>query len=321
MNGAADSAQGWHTPVPEAHPAAALLSAAAVRRHCGEVFAQVAAGNSAHFIWHGERLPEAARGVAALTRERYPHLNIPYHSRWRHFSAGGIDRWAMLARRYRLEGDEAVRSMIDLTITSALLDAGAGNSWRYADREFGATLGRSEGLAAASIALFAAGVLSDRGDQPLRADAAALMRVREGHIVKFFQVDHIANPLTGVEGRAQLMRNLGVVAAATPAVFGQPARIGNLFDYLLGHSTNHTLPATFILDTLLRALAPLWPDREVLDGVPLGDCWRHPAATGGRVPFHKLTQWLTYSLLDPLEVAGIAVTGLDELTGLPEYRN
>jgi hypothetical protein len=39
------------------------------------------------------------------------------------------------------------------------------------------------------------------------------------------------------------------------------------------------------------------------------------------VPFHKLSQWLTYSLLEPFEWAGVRVTGLDALTGLPEYRN
>ncbi|MCZ3114793.1 URC4/urg3 family protein, partial [Acinetobacter baumannii] len=47
----------------------------------------------------------------------------------------------------------------------------------------------------------------------------------------------------------------------------------------------------------------------------------HPASPDGLVPFHKLTQWLTYSLLEPLEDGGLTVTGLDALTGLPEYRN
>jgi hypothetical protein len=60
--------------------------------------------------------------------------------------------------------------------------------------------------------------------------------------------------------------------------------------------------------------------------VPLGDCWRHPAVRGeglsdGWVPFHKLSQWLTYSLLEPFAWAGVKVRGLDKLTGLPEYRN
>ena len=39
------------------------------------------------------------------------------------------------------------------------------------------------------------------------------------------------------------------------------------------------------------------------------------------MPFHKLSQWLTYSLLEPLQWAGVRVDGLDALTGLPEYRN
>ena len=60
--------------------------------------------------------------------------------------------------------------------------------------------------------------------------------------------------------------------------------------------------------------------------MPLGDCWRHAAVRGegptdGWMPFHKLSQWLTYSLLEPFEWAGVQVQGLDALTGLPEYRN
>jgi hypothetical protein len=81
------------------------------------------------------------------------------------------------------------------------------------------------------------------------------------------------------------------------------------------------IEAAEILATLLRVLGPMWPGRIVLEGLPLGDCWRHPAAVGGLVPFHKLTQWLTYSLLEPLADAGLTVTGLERLTGLPEYRN
>jgi hypothetical protein len=41
----------------------------------------------------------------------------------------------------------------------------------------------------------------------------------------------------------------------------------------------------------------------------------------GLVPFHKLSQWLTYSLIEVFEDAGVAVAGIEALTGLPEYRN
>ena len=63
-----------------------------------------------------------------------------------------------------------------------------------------------------------------------------------------------------------------------------------------------------------------------LGGVNLGDVWPHPQLpeTGpgsNLVPFHKLSQWLTYSLLEPLQDLELAITDLDQLTGLAEYRN
>ncbi|HUC73578.1 MAG TPA: DUF1688 family protein, partial [Stellaceae bacterium] len=76
----------------DAAKAAALLSAAAVRERCGIVFAAAERGETRHFRIDLERLGEAARRVAAITRRRYPDLAVPYHSRWRHFSVGGIDR-------------------------------------------------------------------------------------------------------------------------------------------------------------------------------------------------------------------------------------
>jgi hypothetical protein len=60
--------------------------------------------------------------------------------------------------------------------------------------------------------------------------------------------------------------------------------------------------------------------------VPLGDCWQHSAlvtadATSGLIPLHKLSQWLSYSLIEPLQAAGLVVADIDGLTGLAEYRN
>ena len=315
---------GWHTPVPESHPAARLLSASAVREHCEEIFAHVKAGNSPHFVWHAEKLSATAAYVADVIRERYPNLKVPYHSRWRHFEAGGVDRWTRVAVDHGLMCEnkkiEHVKARIDLVIPSVLLDAGAGADWRYRDAATGQTLNRSEGLGVASLALFESGALSDDPSQPLRSDAAALARIQPQQIADAFQVNK-NNPLIGLDGRAALLARLGVIAAATPAVFGTPARLGNLADYLLTHSHDKKIEAAFILNTLLRALGPMWPERMTLETIPLGDCWPHPVASGGRVPFHKLTQWLTYSMLEPLQEAGFIVTGVDALTALPEYRN
>src|SRR5438094_9685565 len=77
-----------------------------------------------------------------------------------------------------------------------------------------------------------------------------------------------------------------------------------------------------MLRLLLHALGPIWPGRLSLDGVPLGDCGHHGAVPGdGIVPFHKLSQWLVYSLIEPLAEAAFTIAGIDGLTGLAEYRN
>jgi hypothetical protein len=260
--------------------------------------------------------------VAQTIHANYPDLDVPYHSRWRHFEAGGVDRWQALRAALPDEDPlERARVAVDLVIPSVLLDAGAGPHWRYRDDAGGqTTLARSEGLAVASLALFASGALSAVAGRPLRSDAAALAALPLARVAEIFQVGP-DNPLVGLEGRAALVRRLGEVAAATPAVFGAPARLGNLVDHLLARADGGAIEAETVLGTLLRALGPVWPGRLRLDGVPLGDCWHHPALGDGLLPFHKLTQWLTYSLLEPLEAAGLRVCGLERLTGLPEYRN
>ena len=323
-----EPAAAWHTPVPDSHPASCLLTAAAVRARCALIMTAAERGQTRHLAWHPEQLDATAAYVADTIRRRYPDLDVPYHSRWRHFEAAGVDRWAGLAATLPADRAERARTRIDLAMTSVLLDAGAGPAWRYADAATGKTLARSEGLGVASLRLFAAGAFSSRREAPCEADAQALGNLDTATLAKGFQVA-ADNPLVGLDGRAALLRRLGTVAAATPAVFGTPARLGHLYDYLVAHAPKGAITAGFLLTTLLRALGPVWPPRQVLDGVALGDCWRHPAAraanpadrTDGFVPFHKLTQWLAYSLLEPIEEAGLTVTGLDELTGLPEYRN
>src|ERR1041385_6074961 len=93
-----------------------LLTARAVRERCAEVAGEAIAGRSAYFRWHGERLPAVADYVVDVIRERYPDLRVPFHSRWRHFEVGGIDRWGKLADRRGLRGIERAKAAIDLVI-------------------------------------------------------------------------------------------------------------------------------------------------------------------------------------------------------------
>jgi hypothetical protein len=295
---------------------ATLLTPEAVRQRAHAMLALARAGRLEGFTLHEDALPAVADAVAAEVRANYPHLAVPYHARWRHFSAGGRDRWgAVLAVPDFADAAARARAAFDVAIVSVLLDAGAGMAWRYREAD-GTVLARSEGLAVASLNMLAAGrFANDR--RSLRADAAALSAVDAATLAEGFQVTP-HNPLVGLEGRAALLRRLGAVVAAAPKIFARAdmPRPGGLFDLL---AAERSVAARDILIALLRHLGPIWPGRETLHGVNLGDCWRHPALD--LVPFHKLSQWLAYSLIEPLEQAGMGVTGIDALTGLPEYRN
>lgn len=304
-----------------------LRTPEAIRRRCGGVLAAAEADRLDHFAYREERLRPAARYVAETVRGGYPDLVVPYHSRWRHFSVHGVDRWAGLASVLDGQGQaEVARAAIDLAVTSVLLDAGAGPAWRYREAETGAELARSEGLAVASFHLFRSGAFSDDAAERLRADADALERIDGETLAAAFQVT-ADNPLVGLDGRAGLLRRLGAALRAEPDLFGtERARPGNVLDHLAGRARGGELPAPEILAAVLRGFASIWPGRISLGGVNLGDIWRHPAirtddASNGLVPFHKLSQWLAYSLVEPLEWAGLRVTDLDGLTGLAEYRN
>ena len=320
-----------------------LRTPATIRARCAAITAAVAAGHSAHFTLERARLAETAQRVAQLTRERYPDLRIPYHSRWRHFEAGGVDRKGELDARLAGRSQVAVaRSRIDLTLVSVLLDAGAGPQWRYEETLPGApprTYTRSEGLAVASFRAFMAGHFSSQPGDPYRVDAAALLALDARALADVFQVgEH--NPLLGLAGRVDLMRRLGEALRAQPQAFTAAGQPGHLFDALTHHrhaprlnhhqptpSTHqHHVSAARVLGALLEAFSAIWPSGQQLNGVAVGDVWPHEHAGGtgasaGRVPFHKLSQWLAYSLLEPFEWAGVTVTQLDDLTGLPEYRN
>jgi hypothetical protein len=312
----------------ETSAALSLLNAKAVRERAQRMLAIGLDDRLPNFRIHLERMDSAVDLVLQTTRKAYPSFEVPFHSRWRHFVMNGDNRWADIADRTRWP-DRAVRARaeFDLAIVSVFLDAGAGPSWRYHDPKTGSAIGRSEGLGLASLAMFAAGAFSTDPRDPLRADAEVLANLSVADLERGLQVSDL-NPLVGLEGRVDLLRRLGALVASKPDVFGSSdrPRPGGLFDRLAIEADGLQLPAPAILSKLLQELGPIWPSRLTLGGIALGDCWKHPAlttmdATSGLMPLHKLSQWLAYSLIEPLQTAGIRVTDIDGLTGLAEYRN
>ena len=351
-----------------------------IRARCAAITQAVSDERSGWFRIDRSRLPDAAARVVAVMRRRFPDGQVPLHSRWRHFEAGGVDRKAELdAALAPLNASDRARAQFDLTVISVLLDAGAGPQWSYLERSralpsaalpaervsrddllsmldqagSGAVsqaavppppppaspaqpadsqrFTRSEGLGVASFRAFMGGAFSSDRAQPCRVDAAALRQVDLAVLRAIFQSSP-SNPLVGLEGRAGLLVRLGDALAFEAARDGLAPRPSLLFDRITAGGTRTQVAAADVLLHVLQALGPIWTSGSTVMGVRAGDVWEHRWAgvstgdgedtvTRGWVPFHKLSQWLSYSLLEPLQWAGVTVTGLDALTGLPEYRN
>lgn len=246
---------------------------------------------------------------------------------------------------------ERTRKLIDLFLVSALLDAGAGVKWQYKSKESGRVYRRSEGLAVAVLESFKAGLFSSDPNEPCQVDSIGLGKLTVGSMAKALQVtEH--NPIEGLEGRTSLLLRLAGALKKNLDIFGVDARPGNMLgwysdfgiirdnlltvltDYLLSHPSTQAssvpvVPLPVLWDILMEGLAPIWPVKTKVDGISVGDAWpclsmpvdsANPC--GNIVPFHKLTQWLCYSLMVPMtKLMHIHFAGVELLTGLPEYRN
>jgi hypothetical protein len=307
----------------EAAAVAYLRTPLAIRARCETILEVGLADELEHFTIALDAMPAVIDKVVEVMLAADPELRIPFHGRIDQLRTGGVDRVAIFdARLAKLPADERARIWADLITVSVLLDAGAGDTWRYREHATGVVVGRSEGLAVASLHAFTAGLFSSDPAYPLRVDATALRTLDPHALAEAFQAT-VANPIIGIDGRIGLVRELGTAMAAAPTQFvgGRP---GGLVDHL--RTTGDTVSAPDLLAVLLEGLASIWPVHLELGGASLGDVWRHGAAGGtgpsaGLVPFHQLTQWLAYSLFEPLERAGITISQPGALTALAEYRN
>ncbi len=232
--------------------------------------------------------------------------------------------WQHLIEEYGLHQIDPIalcRTAIDLVFVSVLLDAGAGSEWSYTEPVSGITLTRSEGLAAASLHFFfdQLAVRNDSGGFSISSEN--LKRVRKQDFSEAFQ-SRTDNLLLGIDGRVSLLNRLGALLDKSESL----QRPNDFLYFLADESLNHEIDATEILNGLLMNFNSIWPNGLWVGDSCYGDAGFHPLVesiddVGKIVPFHKLSQWLSYSIVEPLERAGVTITNLDGLTGLPEYRN
>ncbi|KAH9474885.1 Uracil catabolism protein 4 [Psilocybe cubensis] len=329
------------TEIPASQTAIYLRTLPAIRERCGRIHALAQEGKLEYFEYHPEKEVEVARFCVQLMKRDYGdnYASINPHGRWRHLDSGAerikplIEKWAAHSTN-TADIKEQARRTIDLFVVSVLLDAGAGNAWSYKESSTGLTFSRSEGLGVASVHMFESGIFSSDPEQPYKVDAIGLEKVTAENTAAAMQVS-VSNPMVGIEGRASLLVNLGKALKSSPEFFGADGRPGNIIDFLEKESKLdgeiRVVPIAALWQALVDGLNPIWPSRISLAGVSLGDVWPCPSLKASianpqegddLVPFHKLTMWLTYSLVEVLEkILKWHLSGLEDMTGLPEYRN
>lgn len=311
-----------------------LRTLEAVRTRCGAIFDLAKAGKTKHFKLDLAKMPATVKYVLDVTKKNYPTLEVPYHSRWRHFHQGDLDE---MVEAWQCDKVERVRRLVDLATVSVLLDAGAGSAWKYMDSH-GTEQCRSEGLAIASMDMFRDGLFSSDVAIPTRVNAHGLKQLTFNRFQKGFQVND-KNTLLGDKGRFDLLNRLADVMMAHPQFFGKELkRPGHMVDYVLENAKDGKVSLRVLWKCVIEGLEDIWPTSTSgvscmnlnpagFAGQKKGDMWVYSPlkqigqAGSDMVPFHKLSQWLTYSLLEPFEQLDIKFDDLELMTGLPEYRN
>ncbi|PWY83603.1 DUF1688 domain protein [Aspergillus heteromorphus CBS 117.55] len=322
-----------------------LLGLEAVRARSRTVLHLAEQGKLHHYDYHPERLDATVEYVVSIIQatpksatSARPLRPNPPHGRWQHFEVGDEPRIQQLLSKWDAVGyddTEKVRSLLDLFFVSVLLDAGAGDTWSFREPGTGKVYTRSEGIAVASLYMFLEGEFAKTGEE--RRDVVhgeALRTLGVDVLRRGFQVDDDKNPLVGAGARVEILQRLGESLMNLPDVFGADGRPGRIADHLLATSDENLDYAT-LWAVLQRTLIPIWPsDRTKVHGHPVGDAWPLSSlaeatttsspdpSTANIQPFHKLTQWLAYSLKVPFERLLSKKWKNAELgTGLPEYRN
>jgi hypothetical protein len=306
----------------------ALRQPETIRKKAKLLFELVLENKSDYLSLDLTQLEACSALIISLIKQDYPQGDIPFHSRFRHFETAGIDRIEALKSHpsYPKNKTERGRILFEIVIISVLLDAGAGPHWQYKESKKNLHLTRSEGLAIASLDMYLSGLFSDASN-PFSVNASKLKALSTNELAHGFQITD-ANPLLGLKGRAYLLQTLSLIIDNHPEIFGEEKRLGLFYDYIVKETQNQKgdIDAGLILSSILNIFSPIWPGRIEIDSLNMGDVWRYendksPDTKSILIPFHKLSQWLTYSLLEPLQWAGFTIKGLDSLTGLAEYRN
>jgi len=293
-----------------------------IRKQCKRIYELAKQKKTKHFRVVPEKFKVAVSTLVKTIKDRFPDLKVPIHSRFRHFIPEDMESLELSFSH--LDKYEKVRRMIDLATVSVIIDAGAGPKWKYTTPT-GDQLTRSEGIAAASFQMFCSGLFSSDTAIKTRVNSLGLKALSVRDLSLGFQYSK-TNVITGLEGRTGLLRRLGQALEESPQFFGHEVfRPGNVLDYVLRNVKDGKISITVLWKAIIQGFESIWPNH--VSGIQRGDVWtynllyKEGEVGSDLVPFHKLSQWLILSWLEPLQTLEFEITDLDQLTCLAEYRN
>ncbi|KAI3652503.1 hypothetical protein MP228_001928 [Amoeboaphelidium protococcarum] len=309
-----------------------LKSLDSVRQQSQKVLECGLKGNLKYFNVDMSQLSLVVDYVDQIIKRDYKSVkDIPMHARWRHYKVGGVDYLQPVLDAWTQAGvdrSEQTRRLLDLFTVSVLLDAGAGNQWKFKTSS-GQEIGRSEGLALAALQMFTDGLFSGCPQkQPFQADSVGLEALTVQQLSAGLQVGD-GNQILGLEGRCKLLNSLGAVLKSKK--FFQTgdqqslSRPGCIYDYLSSLSGgSNQVDIDDVWTIAIDGFGDIWPRVATFIGESyLGDVWFNESIQD-YVSFHKLSQWLIYSLIEPLvdsRFGQLRITNATKMTGLAEYRN
>jgi hypothetical protein len=208
-----------------------LLSLRAIRERAQLVWRAAEAGELAHFNVHRDKLEDVADFVVSVIKRDFgpdKYDTIPPHGRWQHFEVGKVPRVQKIIDAWSsagIDNVEITRRLVDLFFVSVLLDAGAGDVWRYVEPGTDHKYERSEGIAVASLDMFKSQAFTD-SDFP-SVNGNGLKNMTTEKLATGFQVSD-TNAMLGIDSRAALLMSLGNSLLQHPDIFGEQGRPGNV---------------------------------------------------------------------------------------------
>ncbi|KAG0743827.1 hypothetical protein G6F62_005448 [Rhizopus arrhizus] len=320
-----------------------FLGLNSIRERCYKVQEAATRNKLQHFDIDLSKLDEMVQYVISVIKRDFDTpSDIPVYGRWRHFDIGGKPRLDQLLQTWStlgMDNLEKTRKIIDILVIACLMDMKPCQTWTYTEQSTGRKFKRKDGIAVAILDLFLSGTFSSDPSQPHRVDSEALMKLSLDTLCSGLQFNEV-NTFEGIPERHEILVHLGHALQNRTDYFGKDSvrRPGNLIDYLLDHPTTiKTKKGPLIsIETIwpvVQEMGEIWASEDNIGGTKgYGDVW--PCAillnnnsnpnntTDHLVPFHKLSQWIVYSIVEPLEkLLGATIEGTDLLTPLPDYCN